>query len=247
MFGRKRDRRDGEPVDIDHQELDDLDAQETDEPEIDEANEALTDDDAEMARWDELEDSRDWRDDGPFDISEVDVEDDEVPRLGFGSVVLTPVPTMEMQLQVNPETQAIQAALVMYQGSGLEVALFAAPSSGGLGRQIRRQILANTAAEGGEASVAEGPFGPEVRRIVPVTTSDGQEATHVSRTWLVEGPRWLLRGVLMGEVCLQPDDAPLTHEFIEFFKNIIVARDSRPRPAGDVIPLTLPEDMAPAG
>lgn len=241
MFGRKN--RDQEPREEIVAEREDLV-----EPDEDLAEEELADAPADDDRdeWDELDESRDWRDDGPFDITEVDLDDDDVPRVSFGPLVLTPSENMELQLQMNPETQEIQTALVMLAGSGLEIALFAAPASGGMARDVRREVLTSTRAEGGHAELAPGPFGTEIRRMVQVQMEDGQEGTHISRTWLAEGPRWLLRGVLMGEACLDETDQGPALPFVEFFKNIVVVRGDRPRPAGDVIPMTLPDELAQA-
>lgn len=43
-----------------------------------------------LDEWEQLDESRDWRADGPFDISEVDLDADDVQRLDFDSLVLTP-------------------------------------------------------------------------------------------------------------------------------------------------------------
>lgn len=210
---------------------------------------AAPDDDADDTddtdEWDALQASRDWRDDGPFDIDEVDLDDDDVQRMDFGSLIITPTENSSMQLQVDQETNAVQAALVMIGNSGLEIALFAAPSSGGLSSTVRREMMASVEQTGGSCECAEGPFGVEVRRIAPVRMPDGQEGLHVSRTWMAEGPRWLLRGVLMGEACVS-EDPSLQEDFVEFFKNIIVRRGDLPLPPGDLVPMTLPPEIQPA-
>lgn len=207
-------------------ELEELDANDADAPD----------------EWDELDASQDWRDDGPFDLDEVDLDDDPHTRVDFGTLILTPFQDMQLQLQVDQTTGIVQTALAMKGNSGLEVALFAAPRSGGLAREVRREMLQQAVASGGQGELAAGPFGTEVRRIIPMQAPDGQQAAHVSRTWLAEGPRWLLRGVLMGEVCLSEEEQA-AHEFVEFFKNIIVRRGSTPMPQGDLIPMTLPDEL----
>ncbi|NLA28141.1 MAG: DUF3710 domain-containing protein, partial [Propionibacterium sp.] len=194
IFGRRKkndDELDSEST-VDQEGLDELEAQD-----------ALIEDevgaDAEIDEWVALDQSRDWREDGPFDISEVDLDADDIERLDFGSVILTPFEGMQMQLQVDQRTKKVQAVMVMAGASAIEIALFAAPAQTQLVPDIRNEMIAATQKAGGRVSLAEGPFGTEVRRILPMTDPKGNKVVHISRTWFVEGPRWMLRGVVMGE------------------------------------------------
>lgn len=181
------------------------------------------------------------REDGPFDSEEVDLDADDVARLDFGSLVLTPIEGMELQLQVEQQSQTIQSALVMHEGAAIEIALFAAPAHGGLATEVRDELVTLTGEAGGTATVEEGPFGPQLFREVEVTTPDGQRGLHRSRIWLVEGPRWMLRGVLMGAAL---DEGTPGRELMEdFFRNLVVNRGTDPRAPGDLIPLTIPQSL----
>ncbi|NHB83678.1 DUF3710 domain-containing protein [Tessaracoccus sp. HDW20] len=92
---------------------------------------------ARAREWDEAFD----REEGPFDIAEVDLEadEDEVNRIDLGSLVVTPFEGMTMQLQVNRDNEQVQSILVGDGASGLEVAVFAArPSRPWRPRSARR-------------------------------------------------------------------------------------------------------------
>ena len=52
-------------------------------------------------------------------------------------------------------------------------------------------------------SSAAGPFGVELRRLLPVTTPDGEQGYQPSRMWVAEGPRWLLRGIVYGQAAIE--------------------------------------------
>ena len=59
------------------------------------------------------------------------------------------------------------------------------------------EMIAATQKAGGKVSLVRavrhrGPANP-------MKDPKGSRVFHVSRTWFAEGPRWLLRGVLMGE------------------------------------------------
>ena len=205
---------------------------------IDEPDAAL---DAELTaeRWDDEFD----RNEGPFDIAEVDLEadQDEVRRLDLGSIIITPFPGMTMQLQVNRETNAVQSILVGDGVSALEVAVFAGPAKSSMVAEIRSDILATTFQQQGKAQVVRGPFGAELRRAIPVKDPQGNPATHLSRTWLVAGPGWVLRGVLLGKATFEPDNEEAQLALFEFFSNVVVRRGATPAAPGSLLPMTVPQ------
>lgn len=188
----------------------------------------------------------DPRADGPFDHEEVDLEGDETQRLAFGPLIVTPFPGVAIQLHGDPQSGSVFALLASFESSGLELALFAAPRSGGLADELREDIREEAAQAGGNAEEGSGPFGPEVRRVLPMEGPEGEQLFHVSRIWLVEGPRWLLRGTLLGQAAIAEGETGPAAVFAEFFRNVVVRRDDAPRVPGELIHLGLPE-KAPRG
>lgn len=233
-FKRQDDVRADEAGEVAEAFDDDLDALESDE----------ADDIDDRDEWEVLDASRDWREDGPFDISEVDLDADDVERLDFGCIVLSPFEGMQLQLQVDQRTKNVQAVLVMAGASAIEVALFAAPAQSSMVGEIRQEMIDATQKAGGQVSLTEGPFGTEVRRIIPMTDPKGNRVFHMSRTWFAEGPKWLLRGVVMGAAGQASGVDGVSELVYEFFCNTVVRRDQRPRVPGDLIPMTLPTSLA---
>ncbi|GAB3710477.1 DUF3710 domain-containing protein [Mariniluteicoccus flavus] len=222
----------------------DVDAREADALEPDDATDAGEDDDSDDDRWAAFDTSRDWREEGPFDISEVDIDDDDTERLDFGALIITPMPECEIRLQVTEDTEQIIAALLVKGESALELSAYAAPRTPGMWAEIRDEIIEGTQAAGGTADCVEGPFGTELVRNLPVKTPEGQLAFQPSRTWVAEGPRWLLRGVLFGEAALTDEhDDDLVGPFFDAFCDVIVRRDDAAMPVGDVLALTLPAEL----
>ncbi|GAA2103819.1 DUF3710 domain-containing protein [Microlunatus panaciterrae] len=204
-------------------------------------------------------DAQEWRSGGPFDITEVtgrdsDGDDEEVPdedseggpRIDLGSMILTGFDGMELRLQMSEETNQIISAMMIKDDSALEVAAFAAPRSGGLWPELREEMVEHAAEHGGSAAMVEGPFGVELRRLLPVSTPDGDQGYQPSRMWVVEGPRWLLRGIVYGRAALEDGvDAPVDVLF-DSFRSIIVRRGLEAKAPGDLLPLSLPQNLAPA-
>jgi hypothetical protein len=194
-------------------------------------------------------DARDWRAEGPYDIEEVDLEadtEDDPPRIDLGSMVLTGFPGAELRLQVAEETQQIVSAMLVNGDSALELGAYAAPRSGGLWAELRDEIIESATEAGGSAALVEGPFGVELRRLLPVSTPDGEQGYQPSRMWMVEGPRWLLRGIVYGQAALEDGLESPVAELVAAFRNVVVRRGDEAMAPGDLLPLTLPEGVTPA-
>jgi hypothetical protein len=194
-------------------------------------------------------DARDWRENGPFDIDEVDLEadtEDDPPRIDLGSMVLTGFEGAELRLQVAEETQQIVSAMLVKGDSALELGAYAAPRSGGLWAELRDEIIESATEAGGSAALVEGPFGVELRRLLPVSTPDGEQGYQPSRMWVVEGPRWLLRGIVYGQAALEDGlDSPVA-ELVAAFRAVVVRRGDEAMAPGDLLPLRLPEGLSPS-
>lgn len=194
----------------------------------------------ESAQWEAWDDAFS-REEGPFDIEEVDLDADEVNRLDLGTLVITPFDKMNLQLQVDKAKEKVQALLISDGTSAMEVAVFAGPTRSSMLEEIRDEIVKATAAAEGRVVMVEGPFGTELRRRLPVTTPEGQAATHLSRTWLCSGPGWVLRGVVMGRAALEPDNQEADGALWEFFTNLVVRRGPQPAAPGSVLLMDIPQ------
>lgn len=195
-------------------------------------------------------DAQEWRDLGPYDISDVDIDALEAEleaqtRIDLGSMVLSPAPDTELRLQVDEQSQQVVSAMMIRSDSALEVGAFAAPRSGGLWAEIRDELVQGAHDAGGSADLVAGPFGVELRRLLPIRTPDGQEGYQPSRMWVAEGPRWMLRGIIYGQAALQTDLEGPVGEFLEAFRNIVVRRGDEAMAPGDLLPLSLPENATP--
>lgn len=192
----------------------------------------------------------DWRADGPFDSEEVDLDNDAVVRVDLGSLIVTPMPNVSLALQVD-QAQKVLAVILEWapevkggaepQVSQFEVVLYAAPASGRLAEELMEDIAEEARDADGTADIEQGVFGSEVRRVIPIAGPGRQQAYHTSRIWFVEGPRWALRGTLMGAAAEPDADPSLARPFEEFFRNLIVRRGEEAIAPGTVIGLTLPE------
>jgi hypothetical protein len=137
LFGRRRDKRDAEPV---------ADAVE------EEAYEGEFGGDLEPAGSFEPVS-------GPFD--EVDLPDDGIARLNLGSVLI-PVPD-GAQLQVEMEQPGVVKAVHVVTASGqMTVNAYAAPKSGGLWEKVCGELADQLKADGANVRSASGEWGQEL-------------------------------------------------------------------------------------
>nr|WP_202888061.1 DUF3710 domain-containing protein [Kribbella solani] len=183
------------------------------------------------------------RAEGPFDVTEVDAEVLEADdRIDLGALVVTGMPGMELGLQVDEQSGVVQAVLLMLEDSALELRAFAAPKKSGIWDEVRQEIAAEASRMGGTATETDGPFGTELVLVVPVEDPEGQIFSQTSRVIGVDGPRWLLRGTVLGRAAVEPDAAEPMEATL---RNTVVVRGDEPMAVRESLPLRLPPGAEP--
>lgn len=180
----------------------------------------------------------DLREDGPWDASEKVPGEDE-SYIDLGSLIIKGRPGFNLQLPTDGESDDIGSAVLLTEDSGLELRAFAAARSGGLWDEVRADLIEEVERLGGEYDAVDGAFGPELQIRVPVKLPDGEDGFQPSRIIGVEGPRWLLRGTLLGDAALNPTDEGL---LIEAFRDTIVVRGGEPKAPREPLLIEVPSN-----
>ncbi len=173
---------------------------------------------------------------GPFDIDDLPEEDD-VPRVDLGSMLVAPGRQLELRLQVDEDEEEVQAVVLAGPDGALELRAFAAPRGGDLWGEIRPRLAADYAQRGGTATEREGRFGTELDCQVTVRTQDGRTGTQASRVIGVNGSRWMLRATLMGRPA---QDTAAAGPWEEAIEQVVVRRGPQAMPVGAALPLAMP-------
>lgn len=174
---------------------------------------------------------------GPWDSSEVTVDPEDPTKVDLGGLIVTGRPGLELRLQVDEGRGQVAAVLLAGPEGAVELRPFAAPRNGDIWDDARKSLAAEVTRQGGTATEADGPFGPELRVVMNVTTPEGKAAAQPSRVLGIAGPRWLLRATLFGKPAVQPDP---DSEVEAALRDVIVVRGSQPYPPGEALPLTVP-------
>jgi hypothetical protein len=178
---------------------------------------------------------------GPWDLAETDYDEDDAGKLDLGSLIVTPRPGLDLQLQVDEQSGQVVAVVLAGEQGAVELRAFAAPRNGDIWTDVRKQIAAEVTRRGGTASEHDGHWGPELRVVLNVTTQDGRTGQQPSRVFGITGPRWLLRATLFGQPALEPQDDGVVESAM---RDVIVRRGSAPHAPGEALPLTVPPHLA---
>ena len=170
---------------------------------------------------------------GPYDVSEVPVMR---PYVDLGGIKVAPREGLQLRLEVDERANRVAAVSLDYEDSVLQVQAFSAPKSSGLWGEVRTELVQQMTAQGMAASEEEGPLGPEVLVETPQPAEQGG-GTRLVRFIAVDGPRWMLRGVIMGKAA---DDAVARERVIDLFRELVVVRGDSPMPPSELIPLRVP-------
>jgi hypothetical protein len=183
----------------------------------------------EGAEPEEPEDS-DGPSEGPYDISEA--PEDGIPRMDLGSIRV-PVPNgSQVQVEMDQKTGTVRAVHVVTPQGQVTVSAYAAPKSGGLWREVSGELADQLRSDGARVTLARGEWGIELSAIV------GEVAL---RFIGVDGPRWMLRGVIAGP---QSEAARAPDVLRSIMRGTIVDRGRAPMPVRTPLQITLPEAIA---
>ena len=166
---------------------------------------------------------------GPHDVAEA--PDDGLSRLDLGSVRL-PVPE-GAQLQVEmDQNRSVRAVHVITPVGQLTVNGYAAPKSGGLWREVSTELAEQLRGDGATVRTTTGEWGLELMAALG----------EVSLRFVgVDGPRWMLRGVVAGPPELADKSSHALHDLV---RGAIVVRGTQPMPVRTPLPLDLPPAIA---
>jgi len=179
----------------------------------------------------------DVRSEGPRDLSETDVDAETEGWVDLTSLLVTGQPGLELRMQVDESTQTVVAVLFTGDEGAVELRPFAAPRSGGMWDEIRGQIAEDAQRRGATVEEGPGPFGPELRVLMPVKTTDGRDGHQPSRMFGIDGPRWFLRATLLGKPALDPAAAG---PYVDAVRSVVVVRGGGAMAPGDPLPITVP-------
>jgi hypothetical protein len=166
---------------------------------------------------------------GPHD--EAEAPEDGLNRLDLGSIRL-PVPD-GAQLQVEmDQNRAVRAVHLVTPIGQLTVNAYAAPKSGGLWREVCAELAEQLRGDGATVRTAKGEWGLEVLAALG----------EVSLRFVgVDGPRWMLRGVVAGPPEAADKSAHALHDLI---RGTVVVRGTQPMPVRTPLQLELPPAIA---
>ena len=166
---------------------------------------------------------------GPYD--EADAPEDGVPRIDLGSVQL-PVPEgAQLQVEMDP-SGPVRAVHVVTPLGQVTVNAYAAPRSGGLWREVCDELAEQLRADGATVRTHTGEWGLELLAAL------GEVAL---RFVGVDGPRWMLRGVVAGPPDAGAAAPPRCYELV---RGTVVVRGSQPMPVRNPLPIELPPAIA---
>lgn len=175
---------------------------------------------------------------GPWDVTE---PHPELPRVDLGSLQVPVLEGTDIQLVLAEQHGAW--VTVRHQLSELQLQAFAAPKRSGLWDEVRAEIATEIAGTGGQSAERQGPFGVELLAQVPAEPGNPGAGVRPVRFAGVDGPRWFLRGLLVGAAAV---DAAAAAPLEAVLSQVVVVRGDHPMPPRDLLELRLPAEAAAA-
>jgi hypothetical protein len=176
---------------------------------------------------------------GPWDSTELHVEEDDETRADLGALSEVGHPDIELRLQVHEASGQVESVLLVAADGAMELRPFAAPRHEGIWDEIRPRIAAEATRMGGTATEVGGPFGPALQLRVPGVGPDGQQVVQLSSVHGIAGPRWLLRVSMFGRPAEDYQEDGLLETTL---RSVVLNRGNEPMAPGEALPLRVPND-----
>jgi len=179
----------------------------------------------------------DPRANGPWDASEVDVDEEDGSRVSLGALVIEGRPGVEVRLQADQSSGEVQSVMLVAEDGAMELRAFAAPRNEDIWDEIRQRLANEATRRGGRSGEVDGPFGTALQMVLPAQAPDGTKGTQTSTVLGIVGPRWLLRVSMFGRPAVSYDANGLLEQVL---RKVVVVRGNQPMSPGEPLPLTLP-------
>ena len=172
---------------------------------------------------------------GPFDESDgtitglLDPDGEGLGILDFGAYAF--VPPVNTQLQIESSEEQNLVVHILSGQSNITIDAYAAPKTGGQWRFVASELADGLRNQGAKVSIQDGPWGREVI---------GSAAESVIRFIGVDGPRWMLRAVIVSSPAEAEQSAEIARTMLS---HTVVRRGTNPMPARTPIPLVLPMEI----
>ncbi len=137
---------------------------------------------------------------GPWDVGERGWQALDLTDLGGLRIPRTAVRKVEINWPRSSE-ECAAAVLIRDETAALQLQAFRT-SGEPEWEQVCTRLAANVRARGGEAEQAVGRAGVELRAVIPAASGPHGPPSRTVRFIGCDGPGWLLRGVVSGEVAL---------------------------------------------
>lgn len=183
----------------------------------------------------------DERPEGPYDITEVDTRDFSKGYMDLGTIKVPMRKKVSYRLEQEQAKQKVFAVSAVYENSTLQIQAFAAPRSGGQWEEIREEMYQqNKSAKGAKVTTEAGEFGDELLIRIPAELPDGRKGERIARFLGIDGPRWMIRAMIMGKAAMNHSEATMLYDIL---KNTVIDRGDQPLPARQMLELTPPENV----
>src|SRR5690625_6028845 len=101
----------------------------------------------------------------------------------------------------------------------------------------------NKNAKGAKVTTEGGEFGDELLIRIPAELPDGRKGERIARFLGIDGPRWMVRAMIMGKAAVQQEHAAILYDIL---KNTVIDRGDRHLPARQILVQTPPENVVTA-
>ena len=175
---------------------------------------------------------------GPYDYNEAR---EKSKCLNMGAIKVPAIADMQIIPDPSPQEGYYTSVTLLIDDSALNLMVLSDSKTSSIWNELLELLSQDTHENNGTFTEQKGSFGKEYIVKTPVTTPDGRKATETMCLIGFEGPRWVLRTIITGKAL---NDEQARNTVDEILNKIVVDRGENPIPPGEILLLTLPDNLA---
>jgi hypothetical protein len=175
---------------------------------------------------------------GPWDVTEAPADH---RTIDFGPLKVPFREQLRIRSEMDVKSRRLGAVSLPVNDCEMQLQVLAAPRGQGIWGDVRHSLVAQLKKRPGHQQVVEGRFGPELIATITSRTADGLLKDTVMRFVGVDGPRWMLRVVVVGPSVTSDATVARVNAVIS---NCVIARGEVAAASAEVLELSPPPGMA---
>ncbi len=174
---------------------------------------------------------------GPYDIND---DYKHIKRLNMGAIRIPAIPGMQVIPQPSDKEDLYLSVSLVQNDTAINIMALTDSKTPHTWDELQATLIEDINKKRGTIDRKKSKFGKELITNIAVSTPDGRTEIETIKYLGINGNRWVLRIIITGKALF---DDKVAEEINDIIEKIVVDRGTQPLPPGEILLLTLPDEL----